>query len=278
MLVLAAVLWFFYLVPSLRRKREYEATERNATRLAQTLRVLSQTVETPHEVVADLSSREVRARRQELQRMERERELRARSSVRGYDVGLASRRRRTKLMSTGLGFVSAVTGITLAVLGLWVGVVVAALCFGLAVAALVALNSTAQSVAPAPADSQWEQFVDETGRWTPRRVPAVRTAAERQPAGAGLVLTPEVEVQVAAKAQAQALARQAVARAEAQAVAAQAAQTAPSGQPAASAQAAAPINPALVDDRFAAVRDTDDSRTTDTVLDISAALRARRSS
>lgn len=258
--LLVAVLWFFYLVPSLRRKREYEATERNATRLAQTLRVLSQTAETPQAVVADLTSREVRARRQEMLRVERERELRARSEVRGYDVGLAGRRRRTKLMSTILGLLSLVAGIVFAVLGMWVGVAVSAVMFGLAVAALVALNSTAHIVSAAPVASNWEQFADETGRWTPQRMPAVRTPAERQPAGAGLVITPEVEAQVAAKAQAEALARQAAARAEA------------------AAAATAQPSPALVDDRFTAMRGIEESATTDTVLDISAALRARRSS
>lgn len=257
--VLAALLWFFYLVPSLRRKREYEATERNATRLAQTLRVLSQTVETPHEVVADLTSREVRARQRELQRIERERELRVRSEVRGYNVGIAQRRRRTKLSATIVGLTSIVTGTVLAVQGLWVGVVVAAVFTGLALAALVALNRTAHVVRASAPESNWEQFAEETGRWTPNRMPPVRTPAERQPAGAGLIVTAQVEADVAAKAAAEAIARQAAA--------------------AALAAAAAQPNPAAVDDRFAAMPPIGERELqADTVLDISAALRARRSS
>lgn len=257
--VLAAVLWFFYLVPSLRRKREYEATERNATRLAQTLRVLSQTVETPHEVVADLTSRDVRARQRELQRVERERELRVRSEVRGYNVGIAQRRRRTKLTATMLGLVSIVTGTVLAAVGVWAGVVVAAIVTGLAVTALVVLNRTAHVALPSATASNWEQFAEETGRWTPHRMPPVRTPAERQPAGAGLVINARIEAEVAAKAAAEAVARQAAA--------------------AALAAATAQPNPAAIDDRFAAMppigeRDVQ----ADTVLDISAALRARRSS
>ena len=56
---LAAGLWLVYLVPSWLRRREYLATERNAVRLQQTLRVLAETAEVPLAVRAETSARGV---------------------------------------------------------------------------------------------------------------------------------------------------------------------------------------------------------------------------
>lgn len=47
MLAIAAALWLVYLVPSWLKRREYEAAERNAMRLQQTIRVLAETTEAP---------------------------------------------------------------------------------------------------------------------------------------------------------------------------------------------------------------------------------------
>ncbi|MDO7883488.1 hypothetical protein [Antiquaquibacter soli] len=47
MLAIAAGLWLVYLVPSWLKRREYMATERNAVRLQQTIRVLAETTEAP---------------------------------------------------------------------------------------------------------------------------------------------------------------------------------------------------------------------------------------
>jgi hypothetical protein len=47
MLAVAAALWLVYLVPSWLKRREYLATERNAVRLQQTIRVLAETTEAP---------------------------------------------------------------------------------------------------------------------------------------------------------------------------------------------------------------------------------------
>src|SRR5919107_4527699 len=55
----AAALWIAYLLPSWLRRRQYLATERNAVRLQQTLRVLAETAEMPEEVRAELSARSV---------------------------------------------------------------------------------------------------------------------------------------------------------------------------------------------------------------------------
>jgi hypothetical protein len=59
MLALAAGLWLVYLIPSWLRRREFDATERNAVRLQQTLRVLAETSEVPHAVRAETTARSV---------------------------------------------------------------------------------------------------------------------------------------------------------------------------------------------------------------------------
>lgn len=55
----AAVLWLVYLTPSWVRRRQYLATERNAVRLQQTLRILAETADVPDEVRAEVSARSV---------------------------------------------------------------------------------------------------------------------------------------------------------------------------------------------------------------------------
>lgn len=47
MLAIAAALWLVYLMPNWSKRREYMATEMNAVRLQQTIRVLAQTAEAP---------------------------------------------------------------------------------------------------------------------------------------------------------------------------------------------------------------------------------------
>ena len=63
MLAIAALLWFLYLVPTWLRRREYLATERTATRLQQTIRVMAETAEMPDTVRVAATARE--AARQE---------------------------------------------------------------------------------------------------------------------------------------------------------------------------------------------------------------------
>lgn len=58
MIALAAALWLVYLVPNWFKNREYLATERNAVRLQQTIRVLAQTAEIPEEVRAEAVARQ----------------------------------------------------------------------------------------------------------------------------------------------------------------------------------------------------------------------------
>lgn len=66
MLAIAALLWLGYLLPSWVKRREYLATERNAVRLQQTLRVMAHTAELPQAVHAESTAREVAAQQRVL--------------------------------------------------------------------------------------------------------------------------------------------------------------------------------------------------------------------
>ena len=57
-IALAAVLWLAYLVPTWLQRREYLATERNALRLQQTLRIMAETSEVPRQVRAEITARD----------------------------------------------------------------------------------------------------------------------------------------------------------------------------------------------------------------------------
>lgn len=74
---LAAALWLAYLVPTWLRRREYLATERNAVRLQQTLRILAETAEVPQEVRVEATARDVAAQ----QRILRKEQARAHAEV-----------------------------------------------------------------------------------------------------------------------------------------------------------------------------------------------------
>lgn len=72
LIVVAAGLWLLYLVPMWRRRSEYLATERNAVRLQQTLRIMAHTAEVPESVRAELSARDVAAQQRSLAARQRE--------------------------------------------------------------------------------------------------------------------------------------------------------------------------------------------------------------
>lgn len=74
LVAVAATLWIAYLLPSWLRRRQYLATERNAVRLQQTLRILAETSETPGEVRLGMTARDVAAQ----ERILHEHELAAR--------------------------------------------------------------------------------------------------------------------------------------------------------------------------------------------------------
>ena len=68
---LAAVLWFVYLVPTWLKRREYLATERNAVRLQQTMRIMAESAELPAVVRVEATARTVAAQEKALRQQQR---------------------------------------------------------------------------------------------------------------------------------------------------------------------------------------------------------------
>ncbi|MFE4949844.1 hypothetical protein ACFQ9V_07015 [Leifsonia sp. NPDC056665] len=78
---IAAALWLAYLVPVWLRRREYLATERNAVRLQQTLRILAETSELPDEVRMEATAKTVAEQQRVLRRAEERRLATARAEA-----------------------------------------------------------------------------------------------------------------------------------------------------------------------------------------------------
>jgi hypothetical protein len=78
---IAAALWLAYLVPVWLRRREYLATERNAVRLQQTLRILAETSELPDEVRMEATAKTVAEQQRILRRAEDRRLATARAEA-----------------------------------------------------------------------------------------------------------------------------------------------------------------------------------------------------
>ncbi|QKJ18883.1 large exoprotein [Microbacterium hominis] len=72
--LVAALLWLVYLLPSWYSRRQFDAAERNAVRLNQALRVLAETSETPEEVRLELTARTALAQQRLARRALAERE------------------------------------------------------------------------------------------------------------------------------------------------------------------------------------------------------------
>ena len=70
MVAVAAVLWVAYLMPTWSRRKQYQATERNAVRLQQTLRILAETAEVPQQVRLEATARTVAEQQRTLARAE----------------------------------------------------------------------------------------------------------------------------------------------------------------------------------------------------------------
>jgi hypothetical protein len=75
---IAAALWIIYLMPTWLRRNEFLATERNAIRLQQTLRILAETAEAPEEVRVETTARSVAEQQKILKKYEAEALERAR--------------------------------------------------------------------------------------------------------------------------------------------------------------------------------------------------------
>ncbi len=71
--LIAAVLWLVYLLPSWYSRHQYNATERNAVRMSQALRILAETSDHPEELRVDLQTRAARRQTKLARQAEQER-------------------------------------------------------------------------------------------------------------------------------------------------------------------------------------------------------------
>jgi hypothetical protein len=201
MLAVAALLWFFYLVPTWLRRREYLATERTATRLQQTIRVLAETSELPDEVRLTATAREA-ARQERLLRAEQRRSdamaVREAAAVRratpaapriavtlAPEVLRRRRMRRTRRVASGLMMVATVVALgqlwLITSSGMSVGAAVvlgaAVAAGGIAILVQRRLDVLAMPTVAAPVRSRaavrLPSFETEAApaSWTPREVP-----------------------------------------------------------------------------------------------------------
>lgn len=235
-IALAAVLWLVYLMPTWMRRRQYIATERNAVRLQQTLRILAETAEVPAEVRAEATAKSVaeqhRALRIEAQRAEAVASAReaaaARVLARKHEApkgprqkaeavqALASSRLRRSRLIAALVLVAsiavAVFGVTQVVLvSNWIPLVIGAvgafgsLGFLQRVATVVAARRATQAVdrtvtvaAPIHSFIDWQRSEPARPTWTPVPLPKPLYLSRREaPATAGLV-APDLDLAAAA--------------------------------------------------------------------------------
>lgn len=70
-IALAALMWFLYLIPTWFKRQEYLATERNAVRLQQTMRILAESAELPSVVRVEATARTVAAQQRALKQQQR---------------------------------------------------------------------------------------------------------------------------------------------------------------------------------------------------------------
>ncbi|KQM82918.1 hypothetical protein [Agromyces sp. Leaf222] len=89
LVAVAAALWIAYLMPIWFRRRQYLATERNAVRLQQTLRILAETAETPEPVLIEANARQIALHQRALREQERTARLEAQTTER---LAIAERR------------------------------------------------------------------------------------------------------------------------------------------------------------------------------------------
>ncbi|ARJ04767.1 hypothetical protein GCM10010988_36510 [Cnuibacter physcomitrellae] len=149
-IALAAVLWLVYLLPSWFRSRQYLATERNAVRLQQTLRILAETSEMPDEVRLEVNARTVHEQQRLLKRAEAEAVPAA--------IRAADRLRRTRAVASLVLVISlscSVLGSMQAVYtGAWAVAVVGTVVGVLSIVVLARLSRAGRRLRlPAPASS-----------------------------------------------------------------------------------------------------------------------------
>jgi len=235
LLAIAAALWLIYLVPNWLRRSEFLATERNALRLQQTIRVLAETAETPQAI--------------RIENAARAKAVAASLKDRPVAVGTAStlplpteldpravamrRLRRTRLVTTV--FILAAAAVLLMQIwtmiagGIAAGspiIILASSGFffvGLGLQARLTRIARAKAATPVASVQPRRSMVmpeialevaDERAasrEWTPTKLPAPMSQLRRQQAGAGLVQNPAAVARAAAIAEAEIAAAQAAA-------------------------------------------------------------------
>lgn len=191
--LVSVLLWMLYLLPSWRGRYQYNASERNAVRLNQALRVLAETSETPGEVRLELNARTALAQQKLAKRLQSEKEagelvrLRAELAATRADPVIRQARARRNVRMTATALLLA--GLAVAGLGIWqvaTGGVQLPIWIGGALAAAAAVTlqkmaSVARRAArmPAPmavadAGPRISPPLHDQGRatWTPRPLPA----------------------------------------------------------------------------------------------------------
>lgn len=189
--LVAVLLWMLYLLPSWRGRFQYNASERNAVRLNQALRVLAETSETPGEVRFELNARTALAQQKLAKRVQSEREaaeletLREELAATRADpvIRRARSRRRVRMTATStlvLGLVVAGLGVwqllaTGSSVMLWMGgaaILIAAVALQ-RMAAVAGRVARATHAVAAPAAPRVAPELHDQGRatWTPRPLP-----------------------------------------------------------------------------------------------------------
>jgi len=178
MILVAAVLWVAYFMPTWTRRKQYLATERNAVRLQQTLRVLAESAEVPRHVHLEVNARTVVEQQKILAQVEAEARRDAKAvadaaaEVRRAAAALAAaaraplvespvqvlrKLRRARALSSSvllLGTLATVGGgVALALTGAWLLLVVGVIAVLASVDVLARLARTARSTRRATVDS-----------------------------------------------------------------------------------------------------------------------------
>ena len=188
---IAAALWVVYLIPTYLRRRNFDATERNAVRMQQTIRALAETTDVPEEIRVEASARAVI----EQKRVLRQAEAAARAQVRqatgravGYDeaaVSAAHRARRNRLASA-VFLLATIAGVVAGIVilangGSWETLAISCISFAIAlvIQEVVVSASAPAEVAPANANRFASDVFDQgyfkaapaARTWTPTQLP-----------------------------------------------------------------------------------------------------------
>jgi hypothetical protein len=182
MLAIAAGLWLVYLVPNWLRRREYLATERNAVRLQQTIRILAETAEVPAAVRAEAAARRVAHQLRVEGPVSVGKPIARQAAPVVADAATLARRRmrRGRMLMSAVMLASTVVAVVQLSLILTAGPVVGSWVV-LAVAGFSALGSVAMLGRLAETARLRRTSIDRPARRTSLGAPVARVVQQRQP-------------------------------------------------------------------------------------------------